>query len=124
MNNNYYLRNSVTTYTVQKGDSLYSISKKFNTTPTTLMMLNNLSNTLLNIGQVLIVKKEEEGIPEHIGIDLCGVYQGETEVSDPIYDLYTVKKGDSRSSNLPIFHLALPFLKCMKLVPSQFFELI
>ena len=60
MNNNYYLRNSVTTYTVQKGDSLYSISKKFNTTPTTLMMLNNLSNTLLNIGQVLIVKKKRK----------------------------------------------------------------
>ena len=60
MNNNYCLRNSATTYTVQKGDSLYSISKKFNTTPTTLMMLNNLSNTLLNIGQVLIVKKKRK----------------------------------------------------------------
>ena len=59
-NNNYHLRNSVTTYTVQKGDSLYSISKKFNTTPTTLMMLNNLSNTLLNIGQVLTVKKKRK----------------------------------------------------------------
>lgn len=59
-NNNYYLRNPVTTYTVQKGNSLYSISKKFNTTPTTLMMLNNLSNTLLNIGQVLTVKKKRK----------------------------------------------------------------
>lgn len=59
-NNNYHLRNPVTTYTVQKGDSLYSISKKFNTTPTTLMMLNNLSNTLLNIGQVLTVKKKRK----------------------------------------------------------------
>lgn len=93
MNNNFNHRNSVTTYVVQKGDNLYSISKKFNTTPATLMTLNHLSNTLLNIGQVLIVKKEEEGIPEHIGIDLCGVY--EEEVSDPVYDLYTVQKNDS-----------------------------
>ena len=59
-NNNYHLRNPVKTYTVQKGDSLYSISKKFNTTPTTLMMLNNLSNTLLNIGQVLTVKNKRK----------------------------------------------------------------
>ncbi len=45
-----------TTYTVQKGDSLYSIAKKFGTTVDTLKKLNNLSSNLLSIGQILIIK--------------------------------------------------------------------
>lgn len=45
-----------TTYTVQKGDSLYSIAKKFNTTVATLKELNNLTSNLLSIGQILIVR--------------------------------------------------------------------
>ena len=45
-----------TTYTVQKGDSLYSIAKKFNTTVDTLKTLNNLTSNLLSIGQILIVR--------------------------------------------------------------------
>ena len=41
------------TYTVQKGDSLYSISKKFNTTVDALKEANNLTSNILSIGQVL-----------------------------------------------------------------------
>jgi len=45
-----------TTYTVQRGDSLYSIAKKFGTDVNTLKELNNLTSNLLNIGQILIVR--------------------------------------------------------------------
>ena len=45
-----------TTYTVQKGDSLYSIAKKYNTTVDKLKELNNLTSNLLSIGQILIVR--------------------------------------------------------------------
>ena len=48
--------NLETTYTVQKGDSLYSIAKKYNTTVDRLKQLNNLSSNLLSIGQILIVR--------------------------------------------------------------------
>lgn len=41
------------TYIVQKGDSLYSIAKKFNTTVDSIKSKNNLSNNLLSIGQKL-----------------------------------------------------------------------
>lgn len=41
------------TYTVKRGDSLYEIAQANNTTVTELMNLNNLSSTLLSIGQVL-----------------------------------------------------------------------
>ena len=42
-------------YTVVKGDSLYSIARKFNTTVSTLADLNNLESTLLSIGQKLLI---------------------------------------------------------------------
>ena len=46
-----------TTYTVERGDSLYSIARKFDTTVDKLKQLNNLSSNLLSIGQILIVRE-------------------------------------------------------------------
>lgn len=46
-----------TTYTVEKGDSLYSIARKYGTTVDKLKELNNLTSNLLNIGQILIVRE-------------------------------------------------------------------
>lgn len=43
------------TYTVQKGDSLYTIARKFNTTVDSIKRKNNLSSNLLSIGQKLII---------------------------------------------------------------------
>ncbi len=61
------------TYIVQKGDSLWSIANKFNMTVSELKNLNNLTNNLLSIGQVLKIKDSSNN--------------GETT--------YTVQKGDS-----------------------------
>lgn len=44
---------TTTTYTVQKGDSLWLIAEKFNTTVDELKRLNNLTSNTLQIGQVL-----------------------------------------------------------------------
>lgn len=43
------------TYTVKKGDNLYSIARDFNTTVTKLQSLNNLSTSSLSIGQKLLI---------------------------------------------------------------------
>src|SRR5690554_2351073 len=43
----------VETYSVQTGDTLYSISRKFNLTVETLMKYNGLTNTDLSVGQIL-----------------------------------------------------------------------
>ena len=49
-----------TTYTVESGDSLWSIAKKFNVTVEELRIANNLSNNLLQIGQKLKIPVEGE----------------------------------------------------------------
>ncbi len=41
------------TYTVQPGDTLYGIARKFNTTVDSILVKNNLNSALLSIGQVL-----------------------------------------------------------------------
>jgi len=43
-------------YTILKGDTLYSVAKKFDLSISDLMDLNNLTSSALNIGQQLIVK--------------------------------------------------------------------
>lgn len=60
-------------YAVQKGDTLYSIARKFNTTVDNLKSLNNITTDSLAIGQILKIPGEEN-IKENT---------------------YTVKKGDN-----------------------------
>ena len=43
------------TYTVQRGDSLWLIANKLNTTPDELKRVNNLVTNILQIGQVLLI---------------------------------------------------------------------
>lgn len=73
-------------YIVKKGDSLWSISKKFNIDINDLIELNNLKDLTLQVNQSILVPKQQENI--------------ET-------DLYIVKKGDtlwsiSNKLNIPV----------------------
>ncbi len=75
------------TYIVQKGDSLYTIARKFNTTVDELMKLNNLKTNLLDIGQVLYVPNKIEE------------------------NTYTVKSGDSLWSIAQKFNTTVDEIK-------------
>ena len=50
-----YVLPTTTTYIVKKGDNLYSIARKYNTTVDEIKKKNNLKTNILNIGQKLII---------------------------------------------------------------------
>ena len=76
---------SLDTYIVQKGDSLYKIANKFNTTVDNLKLFNNLQSNNLAIGQKLKVSSSE--------------------------NKYTVQKGDTLYSIATKFSVSVDSLK-------------
>lgn len=85
-------------YTVKSGDSLWSISKKFNTSVAELKELNNLSSNLLSIGQQL-------KISENIVTDNENVY--------------TVQKGDTLYALAQKFGTTVTKLKALNNLTSN-----
>ena len=86
-------------YIVKKGDSLYSIAKKYNTTVDKIKSLNNLKSNLLSIGQTLKIPTNEETASNNIYI----VKKGDTLYSIAGKNNITVnelKSINNLSSNL------------------------
>ena len=83
-------------YTVKKGDSLYSIAKKYNVTIDEIKELNNLTSNLLSIGQVLLIPS-----------------------STPLETTYTVQKGDSLYSIAKKYNTSVDKLKELNSLTSN-----
>ncbi len=78
-------------YVVQRGDTLWNISKKLDTTVEEIKKINNLDNNLLYIGQVLKVPNYETVIDNNT--------------------IYIVKKGDTLYSIAKMYNVSLDDLK-------------
>ena len=88
------------TYTVQRGDTLWSISKKFNTSVNDLKKVNNLNSNALYVGQTLKVP---------------GYYTAEdTNIT------YVVKKGDTLYSISRIYGVPIDTLRRYNNLNSDF----
>ena len=64
-------------YTVEKGDTLYSIARKFNITVDDLKKANNLTSNTLSIGESLIIPSTSD-IEEPISTNTYEVKKGDT----------------------------------------------
>lgn len=53
-----FIDTSFSKYTVQRGDTLYSIAKKYNVSVSDLLQINNLTTSNLSVGQALIIPGE------------------------------------------------------------------
>jgi len=84
-------------YKVQKGDSLYSIAIKFNTSVDELKRVNNLTTNALNVGQILKLP---------------------TEIETENYITYTVKAGDNLYSIARTYNIAVTNLIEFNNLPS------
>ncbi len=58
--------NNIDIYIVTKGDTLYNIAKKYQTTWQELMRVNNMTSTLLHIGKQLIVPGNKKEIKYYV----------------------------------------------------------
>ena len=82
------------TYKVQSGDTLYSISKKLDTTVTELKKLNNLSSNMLSVGQVLKIPTKT------VDIGKTDIYQ--VQAGDTLYSIarkYNISVNELKNLN-------------------------
>ena len=92
---------SVDTYIVKRGDTLYKIANQFNITVNELKQLNNLTSDILQVGQVLKIK-ENENIEPSIPTQTYIVKKGDTLYSIATRNNITVdqlKQLNNLSSN-------------------------
>ena len=86
-----------TVYIVQKGDTLYSIALKYDTTPMAIISKNNLNNNILSVGQSLIIPSDIESTGE------------DNAISNE--NIYIVKSGDSLYSISRTYGVTIDNLK-------------
>ena len=79
-------------YTVQKGDSLYSIARRYNTTVNRLKEINNLTSNLLQVGEQLLIEDN-------------------TQNQEQPSNTYTIKKGESLYSIAKLYNTDVNTLK-------------
>lgn len=92
--------NLETTYIVQKGDTLYSIALKYDTSVNAIINKNNLTDTTLSVGDVLIIPGDVESTGEDDDITLTNTYV--VQKGDSLYSIsrmYGISVSDLRNAN-------------------------
>ena len=90
---------------VQRGETLYSIAKKYNITLEKLKEQNNITDNILQIGQVLIISE-----PENDKNFLESNYSLNPNNVQEEYIIYYVKRGDSLWKIATAYNITVPDL--------------
>ncbi len=86
------------THTVQTGDTLFSLARRYGTTVEDLRTLNHLSGDLIYVGQVLLIPTNPAAVPQP--------------------DRYTVQPGDTLINIGVRYHLTVPRLMAINQLTS------
>lgn len=89
-----------TVYIVQKGDTLYSIALKYNTTPTAIINKNNLTSNILSVGQTLTIPGDVESTGDDDDVINTNTYI--VQRGDSLYSIsmaYGVSVDDLKRAN-------------------------
>ena len=88
-----------TTYKVEKGDTLYSISRKYQLTVAELRAANNLSeNDVIKVGQKLKIPSADISAAAALATDNKATTEATTKTTTKATKEYTVVKGDTMYS--------------------------
>ena len=104
-------------YVVQKGDTLYSIAKKYNISVNTIIKDNSLNSNNLSIGQNLKIRINDIEIEECIGPDYTSPDNTNKDIT------YTVKKGDSLYSIAKKFNTTVDNIKRKNSLTSNILQI-
>ncbi|MBM7605885.1 LysM repeat protein [Metabacillus crassostreae] len=99
---------TISTYTIQAGDSLSVLAKRFGTTVAAIKAENNLTTDIITIGQKINIPGQQ-----HVES------QKETQPTDPLPDLYTVGSGDSLSVIAKKFNTTVQELMSLNLLTNS-----
>ena len=89
-----------TVYIVQKGDTVYSIALKYNTTPAAIMNKNNLTSNILSVGQTLTIPGDVESTGDDDDVINTNTYI--VQRGDSLYSIstaYGVSVDDLKRAN-------------------------
>ncbi|MGB0929937.1 MAG: LysM peptidoglycan-binding domain-containing protein [Chitinophagales bacterium] len=113
-------------YTVQRGDSLYKIARKFSIGIEALKKINRLSSNFLSIGQTLKVPNGSSSSNSNTGSSNTNSGSNSSESSSnsggnngSSWAIYTVKKGDSLYKIATKFKIKVERLKQINLLSSN-----
>lgn len=103
-----YIPNNNDSYVVKKGDTLWAIARKFNTTVDNLKKLNNLSSNNLKIGQILKINTTNDA---------------QDSTNESFFIKYTVKKGDNLYSIANKYNTTVDEIKKLNNLTSNIIQI-
>ena len=82
-------------YTVVSGDTLYSISRRFNLSVTEIQQMNNMTTTVIHVGQVLIVGVQEAPPPADVTAPVLSNFSAAVNATNQVTVKFTVNETSS-----------------------------